>query len=98
MPRHRIERKTIGNTEVIGVKNLVPHNGRTLLSLAFYTISDKETESVSETAILRNWLSEEIISIAEKAEFTVEAVYGGYDTSEFNPEISTDVLFVLRKG
>ncbi len=97
-PRHRIEHKKAGESEVIAVKNLVPHRDRTFLSLAFYRVSGDDYESLAETVVLKNWTCEEIVSAAETAGFTVEGVYGGYDSSAYSPEDSTDLICVNRKG
>lgn len=97
-PRHRIERKKVGDTDVIAVKNLVPHGDRTFLSLSFFALSGDEHESIAETAVLKNWTREELVSIAEDTGFGMEAVYGGYDRSDFNSEESNDVICVFRKG
>ncbi len=97
-PRHRIENKKVGIADVVAVKNLVPHRDMTFLSLSFYAISGDEHESISETAILKNWTRDELVSAAENAGFAVEAVYGGYDRSDFNSEKSNDVICVFRKG
>ena len=97
-PRHRIESKKAGESEVIAVKNLVPRGDRTFLSLAFYRVSGDDYESLAETAVLKNWTCEEIVSAAEDAGFTVDEVYGGYDRSAHSPEDSTDVICVNRKG
>lgn len=98
VPRHRIEQKMVGDTEVIAVKNLIPHSGRTFLSLAFYSVSGDSYESLAETAVLKNWTSDEMISAAKTAGFTVEGIFGGYDRSSYSPRDSTDVICVNRKG
>ncbi len=97
-PRHRIELKKAGNVDVVAVKTLVPHEDMTFLSLSFYALSGDEHESISETAVLKNRTRDELVSTAEDADFTVEAVYGGYDRSDFNSEESNDVVCVFRKG
>jgi len=96
-PRHRIERKKVGESEVIAVKNLVPHGDRTFLSLAFYHVRKDDYESLAETAVLTNRTCDEIVSEAESAGFTVDEVYGGYDRSVYSTDESTDVICVNRK-
>ena len=97
VPRHRIEHKLIGKTDVIAVKNLVPHGDRTFLSLGFCSVSGDNYESLAETAVLKNWTSDEMISAARTAGFTVDGIFGGYDRSSYIPRNSTDVICVNRK-
>ena len=97
-PRHRIERKKLDNADVVAVKNLVPHEDMTFLSLSFFALSGDEHENIAETSVLKNWTQEELVSIAEDTGFSVEAVYGGYDRSDFNSEESNDLICVFRKG
>ena len=96
-PRHRVERKTVGEAEIVAVKNLVPHEDRTLLALAFYSVRNGQYASASETAVLMNLSREQVLDSAERAKFRVGAVYGGFDRSEYDPDASTDLVCILEK-
>lgn len=103
--RHRIEKKTAGDSEVIAVKSLVPHGAKTLLSLAFFRVHSEPAnlrlahsepiEHVSESSVLSNWTRGEIEHAAADVSFRVTAVYGGYDYSAFNPDSSPDLILRL---
>ena len=96
-PRHRVERKTRGDAEIIAVKNLVPHGDRTLLSVTFHTIRNGEHESVTDTAVLLHLDQEAILESAALAALEVYSVYGGFDGSAYQPGLSSDLVVILRK-
>ena len=96
-PRHRIEHRRTGGADIVAVKSLVPHGDRTLLSLSFYRTEGDDWTSLSETAVLKNWSKEDMENAAHAAGFTVKALYGGFDRSEFDPNESADLVIVNRK-
>ena len=96
-PRHRVERKRAGDAEIIAIKNLVPHDGRTLLSMTFYFALNGQYTSVSETAVLLNLTREQVLDSAKRAALRVGAVYGGFDRSEYDPDASPDLVCILEK-
>jgi trans-aconitate methyltransferase len=96
-PRHRIVHRTAGNTEVTAVKNLVPHKGITYLSLAFYSRSGEECTSLSETAVLKNWTENDVVKALGEAGFTIQGIYGGFDSSAYSPEQSPDIVCVALR-
>jgi len=96
-PRHRIERKPMGDRDVVAVKNLVPCEKRTLLTLTFFALRDEQWESLSETAVLTHFGIEDLAAPAERVGLLAEGAYGGYDKRPFSPTESPDLVCVLRK-
>ena len=96
-PRLRVEHKKVDGADVTAVKILVPHNDKTFLSLSFFSVKGNKYESFAETAVLKNWISEDIVTAAENAGFNVHRLYGGYDRSDFDPENSNDLICELYK-
>ena len=97
-PRHRVVYTEMGGTPLMAVKNLVPHEDRTLLSMAFFVDRGGDLTSVAESAVLRNWTHRDLEHIAEATGLQVAQRYGGYDRSAFSPQDSGDLILVLRKG
>ena len=96
-PRHRVERRQIGDIEIVAVKNLVPEGEHTLLSLSFYAIGPDGRSSVSETAFLMNLTVEQLVDCGEKAGLKSLHLYGSFDKSEYSPDDSKDVVLVLQR-
>lgn len=97
-PRHRIERVTVGDENVVAVKSLVPEGHHTLLSLNYFAQTPSGYETISEAAVLRNWTEEELLAAANPAGFSPMDMYGSYDQKPFDPDVSNDILLVLRSG
>ena len=96
-PRQRVETRTVGDKEVIAVKDLVPHANRTLLSMTFHVLSAEGHEAICETAVLLNVTRAQLTAAAEKAGLVVEAVCGGFDGCEYRPDSSPDLVVALQK-
>lgn len=96
-PQHRVERKPVGDRDIVAVKSLVPYEGRTLLTLTFFALRDEEWESMAETAVLTHFGLEDVAARAERAGLLAEGAYGGYDKRPFSPADSPDLVCVLRK-
>lgn len=97
-PRHRVERKSLETGSIVAVKNLVPHEGRTLLSLTFFHLEGDRMTSVSENAQLLHLTLEQLCQIAEQTGLEVSNVYGGFDGSPYDSSASNDLVIVMRKG
>jgi SAM-dependent methyltransferase len=97
-PRQRIERRSSGGTEIIAIKNLVPHHGRTLLSIFYFSDSGGCIESIADSAVLRHLDLATLVSAASSAGLTLDKTHGGYIRSAFDPETSTDILCVFRSS
>ncbi len=95
-PRHRIERVTVGDENVVAVKSLVPEGDHTLLSLNYFAQTPSGYETISEAAVLRNWTETELLDAAKQAGFLLLDMAGSYDQKPFEPDVSTDILLVLR--
>ncbi len=64
-----------------------------------YAIKDeKGWHSKSMQMMHRPWRKEELLELMKEAGFTHIMCYGGYDFSEFNPNKSTDLVFVCELG
>lgn len=96
-PRHRVERKPVGDRDIVAVKSLVPYERRTLLTLTFFALRDEEWESVSETAVLTHFGLDNVAASAERAGLLVEGAYGAFDKRPFAPANSPDLVCILRK-
>jgi len=96
-PRHRVERHRIGAEEVVAVKSLVPRDERTLLSLSFFSCSEGQYSSVSETAVLLRLERDTVLGAAQRAGFDALEVWGGYDRSPFDADHSPDLVCVFGK-
>lgn len=95
-PRHRIERKAAGGSEeVVAVKSLVPHGDRTLLSMAFFSIEGGDVTSVAESAVLLHLDRQQLEETACRSGFRVEAIFGGFDGVDYDPDVSPDVIGVF---
>jgi SAM-dependent methyltransferase len=95
-PRHRIERKTRDNAEIVAVKSLVPQGDRTLLSIAFFRREGDAFESATETAVLLHVGLEDIAAAAAQAGLEVVETFGGFDRSEYQAGTSSDLVCVLE--
>ena len=96
-PRHRVETRKCGDTEVVAVKNLVSHGGCTLLSLNFYAFSGEGCTTVSEAAVLMHLTEEILTGLARSAGLEVIEAMGAFDGSPFDSDTSSDLICVLRK-
>jgi len=96
-PRHRVERTTAGNREIVAVKSLVPCARHTLLTLTFFAGKDEDWDAVSETAVLMHFDPDDLAAAAERGGLAVEAVYGGFDKQPFSTTKSQDLVCVLKK-
>lgn len=96
-PRHRVETATMGEAEVVAVKNLVPRGDTTYLALTFFIEEAEEVRTLSDSAVLRNWRADELAGTAEGCGYRVEQVLGGYDGRGYSPAESSDIVLVLRK-
>ena len=97
-PRHRIERAPIENGEVVVAKDLVPHGDRTFLAMSFFVDQASRVDTVSETAVLRNWRFEELGEAAERAGLRMEGVFGGFDRSPYDPRSSGDLIALFAQA
>jgi len=97
-PRHRVERKKTGDREVVAIKDLVPYEDKTLLSLSFFIFEESGSSHVSETTILSNLTLEQIAEVSKGTGMEIVETYGGYNLSAFDSETSSDLICLLRKG
>lgn len=94
-PRQRIEKKNANSGEIVAVKNLVPHENRTLLSLSFFSMGEAD-ESLSETAFLLNLSPEDISNAAHQADMETVETFGSFDGAEYDEATSPDFIFLLK--
>ena len=97
-PRHRVERRSRGDVDVIAVKSLVPNGDRTLLSIACYSLTQGACSSASETAVLMNVTLEQIRAAAEEAGLAVIGTFGGFDRAAYAADQSQDLVSVLENS
>lgn len=98
-PRHRIDRKNIGSDEIIAIKNLIPDKEHTLLSMAFYCRhSNGEYDYTSDAMTLKHINVDDLTDAANKANLIPIETYGGFDMSEFNARLSTDIIFIAVRN
>jgi SAM-dependent methyltransferase len=97
-PRQRIQERRAHGQTLVAVKDLVPHDDVTLLSIAFFAFAAGETATETETAVLRHLRLPNIEEWAARAGLTIEATAGGFDGAAFDPNTSADLIGVLRKG
>ena len=97
-PRHRVERRTQADMELVAVKSLVPHNKFTLLSVTFHRIRNGVHTSATDTTALLNLTREEILAAAENAGLHLDALYGNFNCSEYDPLNSNDLIGVFVKA
>lgn len=96
-PRHRVERRTVGDANVVAVKSLVPHEDCTLLSLTYHLLRQGRHDALTETALLLHVTRERITRAAEDTGFAVDSVWGGFDRSTFHEDASQDVVCLLAR-
>jgi len=96
-PRHRVERRSLHDGELVAVKSLVPHGGRTLLSLVFHRLHDGNHQAVTDTGVLLELSREELETALGEAHWNVTGVFGGFDRAPYVPENSADILLVARR-
>jgi SAM-dependent methyltransferase len=94
-PRHLINRVRCEGAEIIAVKNLVPCEDRTLLSLAFFIL--EQGRSVADSAILMNLSLAELDAFAERVGLRRVSLYGGFNQSQYGLSISTDLICLYKK-
>ena len=96
-PRHRVERRALETSELVAVKNLVPHGEHTLLTLNFFAIHEGQTRTVSEAMLLKNWGEQDQSDAAGRAGFRILEVLGGFDARPYDPASSTDLILTCAK-
>jgi SAM-dependent methyltransferase len=96
-PRHRVVNKEHGGAEIVAVKNLVPQQGRTLLSLSFFARKGEEYASAAETAVLLHLDRETLQSIGEETGFGLEACWGDFGQAPFDAGASSDLIMLFRR-
>ncbi len=97
-PRHRVDEKRRGETEIVAVKSLVPKGDRTFLSLAFFASERGGTASVSEASVLMNLTLEQVSTAAQRSGLSVLGAYGSFDRSEYVPDSSPDLICIFAKA
>jgi trans-aconitate methyltransferase len=97
-PRHRVERRQVLGGEVVATKSLVPHGGRTLLSMAFFHVQDGKVDSLAETAVQLNLDQAALVDAVAATGLHLVAAYGGYDKRPYQPQTSADLVCVFRKA
>ena len=96
-PRYRVDAKRLNGADVVALKSLVPHGDHTLLSLAFYALGAGTPTCVSESAVLLNLTIEQMTTCAATVGLRNVAMYGGFDSSEYRPDTSSDIIGILGK-
>jgi len=98
--RQRVEQVTLpdGTGELVVVKSLVPHSGRTLLSIAYFVLDGDEASTVAESSVLRHWTLDELDAAATGAGLTRTGTWGGFDAPPFEPPVSGDLIAQYRLG
>ena len=97
-PRHRVERVLVGESEVVAVKSLVPHDDRTLLSLNFFVVGAGEDQSFSDTAVLRHWNHAALVEAAERAGLREAWSAGAFDGGLYAPAVSPDLVICFERS
>jgi SAM-dependent methyltransferase len=97
-PRHRIEEVYVDDTPVVAVKSLVPRDGYTLLTLAFFAgWPETALHTAAEATLLRNWSIGQLETAAGNAGLVLANCNGSLDGSPFNPETSGDLVTEWEK-
>lgn len=95
-PRHRVERRRLEKAELVAIKNLVPHDIYTLLTLTYFLHPNGgPIHSTSESAVLRNWTYEQFSEMALQAGYGSPELYGSFEGSSFDVDTSPDLIAVL---
>lgn len=97
-PRHRIERKDIAGVSITGIKNLVPDGDHTLLAMAFFAHKGNKVERVCETSMLQHLDLQQLSAAANAAGLELVDSYGGYDKTDFDVDLSSDLLAIFGKA
>ncbi len=97
-PRHRVEESEHGGVEVIAIKNMVPVDSQTLVSLQFFARQAEVWRNLSDWALLRNWHVEDLEKAASQSGFELERVFGSFQGDAYQSETSPDVVAVFRHG
>lgn len=95
--RQRIETGTIDNTEVVGIKTLVPHGDRTLLAITWFAMTGSSPIAHTNTAVLRHLTPDHLVRAADSSGLKLAHLYGTYDASRYDPSHSPDVIAVFRQ-
>lgn len=95
-PRHRVERRTTPERRITAIKSLVPDNGRTFLTLAFFAEESGGLHHVSDASVLLHLFRDDLEDTARAAGLEVAGEYGGFDKAPYRPETSPDLVLVFR--
>lgn len=97
-PRHRVERKDIEDGWLVAVKSLVPHGGRTLLSLAFFAGDQSGVrQTATDTAVLSHWSPGDLDRSAASVGMHCGGAWGDFDRTPFDGVQSTDFIAEFHK-
>ena len=99
-PKQRVEQVSLPDEagDLVVIKTLVPHEGRTLLSIAYFVLDGDEPSTVAESAVLRHWTLDELDAAATGAGLTRTEIWGGFDASPFDTSVSGDLLVLYSRG
>jgi len=96
-PRHRVEQLEFEGAPIVAVKNLVPLQGQTLVSMQFFVNRGGEWHQTADWGMLRNWEKNDMLEAGASAELQAERVLGSFDQNPYDAETSTDIVCVFRK-
>lgn len=96
-PRHRVERVAVEGSEVVAVKSLVPHGGRTLLALNFFAMAGAEVRRLSDMAVLRHWDRAALVEAAGQAGLREAWCAGAFDGTAYDLETSPDLILCFQR-
>lgn len=98
-PRHRVERAGLPDAKLVAIKNLVPDGRHTLLALNFFVEEQGGGyQSAVDTAVLRNWSRDVLLTIARDCGLETVALYGGFAGEAFDAAASPDLIVLLQKA
>jgi len=99
-PRQRMEQVSLpdGAGNLVVIKTLVPHAGRTLLSIAYFVLDGDESSTVAESTVLRHWTLDELDAAAAGAGLIRTEMWGGFDATVFDPVTSSDLLLQYARA
>jgi len=87
--------KELGNKKVTVIKTLAPEEDIVFLSINYFARIQEMYKTSSEVNMLQKFFLHELSGIAEKSGLSISSVYGDFQKSNFDANISRDLIITF---